>query len=120
MSPKRQTPFQPPHEVEFGLSKVSTDSKSVVTGVRCQFCVHSGRESDQDASRKRRRTENTKIFHGPPFRQEAYRAHNEQQHPVEWTAYRQLWFEEKKDYFKGKLARSNTLHHHWDLSSNSG
>ena len=118
MPPKRQTPFQKQHVLEFALKIDSRSDDGTVTSVVCQLCEYCGREEDSltDASRKHKRTDRTKLFQ-PPFRPESYRKHHEMQHPSEWAAYKALTDMQKIKYFDNKLSRSNTLHNYMDLSS---
>jgi hypothetical protein len=88
--------------------------------VRCKFCLHEGRDVVEVglAGRKRKQRCDIKYFKKPfsPFK---YRSHHERQHKSSWTEYRGLSAEQKKQYFDGGVKLTNTLHHHYDLDTDS-
>ena len=79
-----RTPFNPDHQVNYGLSIASRDTAtSEIVLVNCLFCIHFGRE-DTDTSTaqeelKRRRIENIQSF-TRPFRTDNYVKHFSPQH----------------------------------------
>jgi hypothetical protein len=112
---KKLTPFQKSHALEFGLEVVSTEGSGNVI-VRCKFCQHEGRDVVElgEAGRKRKQRCDIKNFTKPfaPFK---YRSHHEEQHKSSWTEYRGLSAEQKKQYFDVR----HTLHHHFDLDTDT-
>ncbi len=120
MPPKRTTPFQSPHQLQYGLQIDGHDAHKVVNSVSCKFCLFFGREVAVvvAAARKRKVTDNCKIF-GPPFRPENYRHHHEAHHAVQWATYQQLDSEARKVFFDNRTNRNNTLHRYMDLEAST-
>ena len=78
--PKRNTPFQSRHDVEFGLricERSAGASTTVVTRV-CQFCKVFGKEEAVVGS-KHSCSECVKYFKAP-FRKENFSSHNKRMH----------------------------------------
>jgi len=118
-STKRTTPFQRKHALEFGLEIVEFEEKcnmSVVTGVRCLFCVYHGRHVEL-TSRKRKPTDNIHIFKAP-FIKQYYLSHLKQ-HAETWEEYKELSVDDKKVYFNGKIKRANTMHMYIDTNQDA-
>lgn len=109
-SRKRETPFNPSHELEYGL-KISTrePSSGAVTSVACRFCQVWGREEKVGQKRKAART--TKYFK-LPYRPELYMQHLQSQHSAKWNEYRAASLDAKKSFFDA-TAFVNTLHAHF-------
>jgi hypothetical protein len=103
----RKTPFQIKHELEFGLKVSQRDpGTKLVLSVRCQFCVHFGKEEKVGSKRKAAQT--TKEF-GPPFRQENYRSHLNSQHPIRWAEYCKLPNDGDRVAFFGTAKRAEKI-----------
>ncbi|ETN22362.1 hypothetical protein PPTG_20911 [Phytophthora nicotianae INRA-310] len=94
--PSRKTPFQPAHELQYGLKVMAKDASGVVCSVRCQFCKYFGREESKNG--KRRRTQNQK-FYKPPYRPQYYTDHNTTAHGIKWAQYQALSSDEKSGIF---------------------
>jgi hypothetical protein len=76
--------FNDKHLEEFGLKKINV---SPVT-VRCNFCVHFGREERPGA--KRKSTSNWTSFESGSFQTQNYRQHLIGAHPKKWAMYQEL------------------------------
>jgi hypothetical protein len=101
--------FQHKHELEFALEVHERDPRTKeVISVACKLCKFFGRDNDDNAVRKRKRTENMKYFKHP-FRPENYKSHAAQ-HGSKWEDYLIASSTEKKAFFDGAIARRNTLH----------
>ncbi|PTQ41741.1 hypothetical protein MARPO_0033s0135, partial [Marchantia polymorpha] len=113
------TPFNPDHQVNYGLSIASQDAAtSEVVSVNCLFCIHFGRE-DTDTStaqeeRKRRRTENIKSF-TRPFRTDNYVQHFSRQHKARWDPFKILARNQKATFFQrnAPVRHRNTIPSHF-------
>jgi hypothetical protein len=92
-----KTPFQLPHDLEFGLLITSRDRKSLVILALCHFCACFKRAKQLGA--KCQRTKNTKYY-SAPFRKENYENQNSNQHLIEWEKYKKANKEEKQKFFK--------------------
>jgi hypothetical protein len=120
-TPSRATPFQTKHLVEFGLEITQSEPKgllrTVVTGVGCLFCKRFGRvnAADDNESRKRKRTANTKFFTAP-FRKENLAVHVRSQHAAHFEEYSALTFEEKKSFFDTKKRVQDSIHRYMNAS----
>jgi hypothetical protein len=88
--------------------------------VRCKFCLHEGRDDVEVgvAGRKRKQRWDIKYFTKPfaPFK---YRSHHEGQQKSSWTEYQGLSAEQKLQNFDGRVKLTNTLHHHFDLDTDT-
>jgi hypothetical protein len=88
MAPAERKPrglnFNDKHLEEFGLKKINV---SPVT-VRCNFCVHFGRE--ERAGAKRKSTTNWTSFETGSFQTQNYRQHLLGAHPKRWAMYQEL------------------------------
>ena len=111
-SSKRCTPFQPSHELEFGLKIVERlPTTSAVASVVCRFCDVFGREENV---RQKRKARTTSKYYRPPFRPEYYRTHNDTQHPKKWEEYKNASTEEQEVFFDITVPFKNTLHRHFE------
>ncbi|BBM98629.1 hypothetical protein Mp_1g14940 [Marchantia polymorpha subsp. ruderalis] len=114
-----RTPFNPDHQVNYGLSIASRDAAtSEVVSVNCLLCIHFGRE-DTDTStaqeeRKRRRTENIKSF-TRPFRTDNYVRHLSRQHKARWDQFKILARNQKATFFQrnAPVRHMNTIPSHF-------
>ncbi|KAF0687742.1 Aste57867_20547 [Aphanomyces stellatus] len=100
---KKPTPYQPKHDLKYGLEVVRTDDDGDVT-LRCLFCVHEGRDEVEvgpHSDRKRKQRSTIKFFK-KPFTPHKYRSHHEGQHKESWALYQHLSVEEKQNYFTEK------------------
>jgi hypothetical protein len=116
---RRTTPFQPQHALEYALEIVEckpSGATSIVTSVRCRFCVYHSRDDD-DENRKRKRTSTIKFF-SAPFLKQNYDSHMKQ-HSELWTHYSALSNQEKKTFFDGKEKLVNTMHAHMDTTKDA-
>lgn len=84
------TPFQPKHELLYGIKPCDHGAGGVVLGARCRFCLAFGRENKQSQS--------CWMFKSP-FRPQNYRAHLSKQHPEKWALYQTLSDSEKRTFF---------------------
>lgn len=117
MPPKRNTPFQPKHSLEYGLEVTNEGVDGQV--VRCKFCLYEGREvvvTGPGSDRKRKSRVDIQYFY-KPFTPYKYKSHHEGQHAESWEYYQTLSNEDKIDFFSGKKKLVNTLHHHLDTAS---
>src|SRR5204863_5221749 len=113
----RTTPFQAAHCVQYGLKIVERHpQKQDVTGVRCRFCLHFGREDkvvQQEPSRsKRQLTAKVKDW-APPFRPEYYDNHHKAQHSTRWQVYQSLSHDQKQSYFDDRIPYKDTIFNHF-------
>jgi hypothetical protein len=76
--------FNDKHLEEFGLKKIND---APVT-VRCNFCVHFGREERPGA--KRKSSTNWTSFERGSFQTQNYRQHLIGAHPKKWASYQEL------------------------------
>ncbi|ETO64340.1 hypothetical protein F444_18112 [Phytophthora nicotianae P1976] len=114
--PSRKTPFQPAHELQYGLNVMAKDVSGVVCSVRCQFCKYFGREESKNG--KRRRTQNQK-FYKPPYRPQYYTDHNTTAHGIKWAQYQALSSDEKSAFFSGQISHNNQLSSHYEVESST-
>jgi hypothetical protein len=92
----RQTPFNESHHILYGVKPIERSLYVAISVVRCQFCVHLGREKREGPVVKRQRTKNIQLFKFP-FRAESYKNQLESQHTDDWKKY-QLLAEEKRSF----------------------
>ena len=97
--PKRNTPFQSRHALEFGLriSKRSAGASSTVVTVVCRFCEVFGKEESAE-ERKRSRLDRVKYFKSP-FRKDNFSSHIQRMHSSKWTEYCELDSGAKNSFF---------------------
>ena len=100
---KRTTPFNEKHLKMYPMRIVTRDAKNVVTAVECLMCLYDGRETPEDA--KRRRTENVQMWKSP-FRKDLYDKHFETVHPVAWAKYAAQSAASKISYIDGRVRKS--------------
>ena len=120
MPPKKKTPFQRHHHLEYSLEIVSTDAKGDMT-VRCLFCLNEGRDTvvvHAGSSRKRKSRTDIKYFKSP-FLPHQYPSHHTGQHAESWEAYKAAYTEDKQRFFDGKVDAVNTMHRHMDLATDT-
>lgn len=88
MAPRERKPrgrtFNDKHLEEFGLKKIHFSPLTV----RCNFCVHFGRE--ERAGAKRKSTTNWTSFEAGSFQTQNYRQHLIGAHPTKWAMYQEL------------------------------
>ena len=84
------TPFQPQHELMYGVKPCDHGPRSVVLGVRCHFCVAFSRE---------KKASQTLCIFKPPYRPQNYRSYIESQHAQKSALYQSLSDAEKKTFF---------------------
>ncbi len=142
----KSTPFQMKHSLEFGLKVISKDAKGDVT-VQCLSCIHEGWDSAKVggySGHKRKATSTIKYFTKPFALDLDHQIFHEAIHsrpqpsnisrsrlllstivaiyinmPSCGPPTRALSNQEKKEYFKNKVKRINTLHQHKDLTADS-
>ncbi len=115
----KSTPFQTKHALEFGLEVISKDAKRDVI-LQHLLCVHEcwdGVEVGDSLGRKRKSISTIKYF-TKSFTPFNYHYHLKQ-HIESWATYQTLSDQDKKEYFKSKVKRINTLHQHMDLITDS-
>jgi hypothetical protein len=121
ITPSRATPFQTKNLLEFGLEITHSEPKGllriVVTCVGCLFCKRFWRvnAADDNESRKRKRTANTKFFTAP-FRKEKFAQHVRSQLAAQFEEYSALTFEEKKSFFDTKKRVQDSIHRYMNAS----
>lgn len=108
----RITQFPLKQQVEYGLKVNEIGVDQHVISVRCQFCVHNGREEVIGLKRQRQSTSNVKSWH-QPFRVELYKKHYNTQHPIAWAEYKLLSFDSKTTYFANQFPIKDILHSHF-------
>lgn len=107
----RNTAFQEPHCIIYGLEIVHRDPQSkAIVAVECQFCKCFGHDNIVPLEKKRQReqTEAVKMFRRP-FRPENYRSHLNHAHSERWPIYQQLSSSEKQSYFQNNRNFKSTL-----------
>jgi hypothetical protein len=105
--------FQQKHEFEFVLEVHERDPRTKeVISVAFKLCKFFGRDNDDSAVRKRKRTENMKYFKHP-FRLENYKSHAAQQ-GSKWEDYL-IASSTEKVLFDGVISRRNTLHSYIEI-----
>ena len=97
--PKRNTPFQSRHAVEFGLQiyERSRGASSTISTTVCRFCEVFGKE-EAVVERKGSRSDRIKYFK-KPFRKENFSSHNKRMHSAKWTKYYELDSGAKNSFF---------------------
>jgi hypothetical protein len=88
-----------------------------MTCVGYLFCKRFGRvnAANDNESRKRQRTANTKLFTAP-FRKEIFAQHVRSQHAAQFEEYSALTFEEKKSFFDTKERIQDSIHRYMNAS----
>lgn len=113
MAPKRSTPFNTAHALQFGVKICERNAATkAVVSASCLFCVHFGREAKIGS--KRKRTVNVMYFK-KPFRADMYRRHMISQHPQRWKEYSELTAREKESFFDSNapVVHRNTINSHF-------
>lgn len=102
------TPFQPKHELLYGVKPSDYGAGGVVLGARCRFCLAFGRENKQSQSY---------WMFKAPFRPQNYRAHLTKQHPEKWALYQTLSDSEKRNFFDVPIKAVELIHFYLDSQS---
>ena len=97
--PKRNTPFQSFHALDFVLRiiKSITGARSTVVTVVCRFCEVFGKDEAVE-ERKRSRSDCVKYFKAS-FRKENFSLHIQRMHSSKWTGYCKLYSVAKNSFF---------------------
>lgn len=105
-----KTPFQPGHELKFGLEITERDPETLLAvSVVCRFCLKFGREEKSNG--KRRRTAKTQLFKFP-FRVDSYKRHHENVHSTAWQQYQEATETEKMAFFDAASPPSTSEQNH--------
>ena len=120
-TPKRATPFQARHLIEFGLEVAKKHPNTgVINAMSCKFCIFFGHK--EKVGSKRKATSNVKHFLHP-FWKECYCSHLLRANPNKWSKYDALPLEEKKCHFVTVLTQSKTtqifLHNYFSIGGTS-
>jgi len=115
----RGTPYQKKWALKFGIAISELDPiTSQVTSCICLFCKFLGRSTVVSAVRKRKSTGNVQFWNYP-FRSENIETHMQTQHVEDYHDFLQMSSDEKTAFWASKTSRLQTLHSHWDLSSDT-
>ena len=106
-SNSRSTGFQKSYIDDYGVKPLNIDGK--IVSLKCQFCIHFGREIQNPEERKRQQRESDLAWK-PPYRSELFRKHYKDQHLTHWTKYQSLSIDDKRSYFENQLKFKSTLH----------
>lgn len=95
-------PFFHQHLQEFGLQVAEREpaDPSVVTAVRCLFCVYLGREPRVVENETRPRSQRVQVWK-KTFSPFLYKSHHEGQHAVQWLRYQACNPADKDAFFAG-------------------
>jgi hypothetical protein len=107
---KLTRPFQCKHVLEFSLKIVELEEKGntpIMTGVCCMFCVYHGWNVEL-TSCKCMLINNIQISKSR-FIKQHYLLHLKQ-HTETWEEYNELFVDDKKVYFDGKVKRAYMMH----------
>jgi len=86
-------------EVKYAVQICTRDPVSKdVSCVVCLMCTNFGRDDDDTADRKRKRTSNDKYYTAP-WRSDNFVSHLRKQHATMWEDYKKLTHEGKKSFF---------------------
>ncbi|KAE9009634.1 hypothetical protein PR002_g15564 [Phytophthora rubi] len=113
--PSRSTPFQPSHELQYGVRVAARNVTGAVCSVQCQFCRYFGREETPGS--KRKRTQTIKLY-TKPYRPEYFKDHNLSAHSQKWLEYEALNDQGKGAFFTALPTRSNQVLAYYEGESN--
>ena len=110
-------PFQATHSVQYGLKIVERHpQKQDITGIRCQFYLHFGRENkvvQQKPSRSKHQLMAKIKDWAAPFHPEYYSNHHKAQHSTRWQVYQSLSHDQKQSYFDDHIPYKDTIFNHF-------
>ena len=98
--PKGAVKFHQDWDLKYALQISTRDPVTKdVSSVVCLMCTNFGRDNDDEADRKRKRTSNDKYFTAP-WRTDSFVSHLRKQHAASmWDNYKKLSSAEKRCYF---------------------